>query len=369
MGDPIRVLHVIGIMNRGGAETMIMNLYRNIDRNLVQFDFVEHCEGPAAFDEEISNLGGRIYHCPHYNGKNHFIYSSWWNSFFHEHKYPIVHGHIGSTAAIYLSIAKKYGAYAIAHSHSAGAGSVMYRVFSYPTRYIADYFLACSKDAALSRYGKKVSNNGHLCKVLHNAVDAKQFAFDQAVRQQVRNELHIQTDATVIGHVGRFVDAKNHLFLIDIFERIANKCPRAVLLLIGDGILRPQIERHILENGLEERVILAGIQRDVWKFYQAMDLFLMPSRYEGLPVSLVEAQASGLPCYVSTAVPQESAITDLVRFRSLSDSAEQWAGWILGTLPRERRNMVSHIQAAGYDITATAQWLQDFYMKVANSRD
>ncbi len=150
--EPIRILHVIGIMNRGGAETMIMNLYRNIDRNKVQFDFVENSSEPAAFDEEILSLGGKIYRCPHYNGKNHFAYVKWWNTFFQKHpgEYPIVHGHLGSTAAIYLSVAKKHGAYTIAHSHSAGSGSAMYRMFAYPTRYIAAKLFGCSKDAGLS---------------------------------------------------------------------------------------------------------------------------------------------------------------------------------------------------------------------------
>ena len=177
MEAPIRVLHVIGIMNRGGAETMIMNLYRNIDRTKVQFDFVENSNEPAAFDAEIRALGGKVYRCPHYNGKNHFTYIKWWNTFFLTHKdeYPIVHGHLGSTAAIYLSIAKKYGAYTIAHSHSTGTGSIIYRIFSYRTRYIADFFMACSVDAAIARYGKKVGNNKNYCNILNNAINIDKF--------------------------------------------------------------------------------------------------------------------------------------------------------------------------------------------------
>lgn len=161
MSDPIRVLHVIGIMNRGGAETMIMNLYRHVDRNKVQFDFVENEGETAAYDGEILALGGKIYRCPRYRGKNHLAYKRWWHDFFRSHpgEYPIVHGHIGSTAAIYLSIAKKYGAYTIAHSHSAGAGTAAYQIFSYPTRFIADHFFACSDDAAVSRYGRKVGTD------------------------------------------------------------------------------------------------------------------------------------------------------------------------------------------------------------------
>lgn len=368
--EPIRILHVIGIMNRGGAETMIMNLYRNIDRDEVQFDFVENEGNEAAFDAEIRQLGGKIYRCPHYNGKNHFTYTRWWDSFFKAHKgeYPIVHGHIGSTAAIYLSIAKKHGAYTIAHSHSAGRGSAMYRIFAYPTRYIADKFFACSKDAGISRYGKTVGNDSIRCQVLNNAIDVRRFSFNQETRKQVRSELHIAENAIVIGHVGRFVEAKNHLFLIEVFADVRKHDPNAVLLLVGDGERRSEIQAAIAEKSLEDAVILTGVRSNVWDFYQAMDVFVFPSIYEGLPVSLVEAQAAGLPCCVSTSVPREAAITDLVQFHSLSDSAEKWCGWVLECTKRPRRKMKAEIQKAGYDISITSKWLEKFYIDVVKNR-
>lgn len=370
MTEPIRVLHVIGIMNRGGAETMIMNLYRNIDRNKVQFDFVENSSEPAAFDEEILSLGGKIYRCPHYNGKNHFAYVKWWNAFFQKHsgEYPIIHGHLGSTAAIYLSIAKKHGAYTIAHSHSAGSGSAKYRMFAYPTRYIADKFFACSKDAGISRYGKTVGNDSIRCQVLNNAIDARRFSFNQETRKQVRSELHIAENAIVIGHVGRFVEAKNHLFLIDVFADVRKRDPNAVLLLIGDGERRAEIQAAIAEKRLEDAVILTGVRSNVWDFYQAMDVFVFPSVYEGLPVSLVEAQAAGLPCCVSSNVPKDSAITDLVQFISLEDRSEKWAEIALRSVKTSRPDMLSEIQNAGFDVISTANWLENFYLNVVMSR-
>lgn len=370
MDEPIRVLHVIGIMNRGGAETMIMNLYRNIDRDKVQFDFVENEGNEAAFDAEIKQLGGKIYRCPRYNGKNHFTYTRWWNSFFKAHRdeYPIVHGHIGSTAAIYLSIAKKHGAYTIAHSHSAGSGCAMYRMFSYPTRYIADNFFACSKDAGIARYGEALGNDNNRCQVLNNAIDARRFSFNQKTRKQVRSELHVAENAIVIGHVGRFVEAKNHLFLIDVFADVRKRNPNAVLLLIGDGERRAEIQAAIAEKHLEDAVILTGVRSNVWDFYQAMDVFVFPSVYEGLPVSLVEAQASGLPCCVSSNVPRDSAITDLVQFIPLEDSAERWAEIALQSVKTSRPDMLSEIQNAGFDVISTAKWLENFYMNVVASR-
>ena len=367
---PIRILHVIGVLNRGGAETMIMNLYRSIDRTKVQFDFVENEGDEAAFDAEIRRLGGRIYHCPRYKGLNHFAYERWWNDFFKSHRgeYPIVHGHIGSTAAIYLSIAKKYGAFTIAHSHSAGLGSTMYRIFAFPTRYIADHFFACSRAAGVSGYGKKVGNDISRCQMLNNAINAKKFVFCREARQQMRNDLHISDNTVVIGHVGRFVEAKNHLFLIDVFADVHRRNPDSVLLLVGDGELRPSIEAAIQEKRLEESVILAGVRANAWDYYQAMDVFVFPSLYEGLPVSLVEAQAAGLHCCVSSNVPSDAAITDLVEFIPLEYGAERWAEIAINRAQEPRENMLHAIQSAGFDVASTAKWLEDFYIGVATNR-
>lgn len=370
MTEPIRVLHVIGIMNRGGAETMIMNLYRHIDRTKVQFDFVENDGDPAAFDDEIRELGGRIYRCPRYRGKNHLAYAKWWHDFFDSHKgeYPVVHGHIGSTAAIYLSIAKRHGAYAIAHSHSAGVGSIMYRTLAYPTRYLADHFFACSRDAGISRYGKRVGGNSERCQVLNNAIDTRKFACNAEVRVRVRDMLGVAEDTLVVGHVGRFVDAKNHLFLLDIFEQLRKHSPSSVLVLVGDGELRPQIEEKIVQKHLEDAVIMTGVKADVWNYYQAMDVFVFPSIYEGVPVSMVEAQTAGLPCCISANVPRETAITDLVEFIPLELGPEYWADRIMQRAKEPRRDMTGEIKQAGFDVSATSKWLENFYRKVVAER-
>lgn len=373
MSEPIRILHVIGIMNRGGAETMIMNLYRNIDRTKVQFDFVENSSAPAVFDEEIESLGGRIFRCPHYNGKNHLSYTAWWNSFFAEQKdeYSVVHGHLGSTAAIYLSIAKRYGIYTIAHSHNVNKmlsmGDILYGLFAYPTRFVADSFFACSVEAGVSRYGKKIGNDEVRCVVLRNAIDTNRFVVNTDAQKRMRKVLNLSENQTVIGNVSRFSEQKNHTFLLDIFAQIHRKNPEAMLLLVGDGDLRPQIEKNIMELGLTDSVIMTGIQSNTWDYYQVMDVFLMPSYYEGLPVSLVEAQTAGLPCCVSSAVPRESALTDLVQFRSLKDTADQWADWVLERAHIPRRDMRSAICEAGYDIASTSRWLENFYMNVVEN--
>ena len=211
----MRVLQVIGIMNQGGAEVMIMNLYRKFDRNKIQFDFVENENDGAYFDEEILSLGGHIYHCPRFNGKNYFEYRRWWKRLFSEHKeYALVHGHIGSTAAIYLQEAKKYGIKTIAHSHNIRGkrkNQFVYNFFSYPTRYIADYLFMCSKQAGIDRFGEEAASNSNKAFFVPNAIDTELFRFCESTRKIKRKELGIKNEEILVGHVGRFAEQKNHM--------------------------------------------------------------------------------------------------------------------------------------------------------------
>lgn len=368
MSEPIRILHVIGIMNRGGAETMIMNLYRHMDRTKVQFDFVENSAEPAAFDDEIQSLGGKIYRCPHYNGKNHFTYVKWWNRFFRDHRgeYPIVHGHLGSTAAIYLAVAKKYGAYTIAHSHSSGTDhslkALLYGIMSYPTRHIAAYFFACSEAAGIDRFGKKTTL-GDNYSVLKNAIDITQFSYAPPIRRRVRNEMGYRADEIVIGHVGRYTSEKNQLFLLDILDRLNARSTLIRLLMIGDGPMHGQIVQAAKQRGLKQYITFTGIRSDVAELMQAMDVFVFPSLYEGLPVTMVEAQAAGLPCIISDKVPEECIITEgLVDVMPLSASADAWAEKVLEKRQCPRTDHSEEVAAHGFDIKAEALKLQEFYL-------
>lgn len=368
MSEPIRVLHVIGIMNRGGAEMMIMNLYRHIDRSKVQFDFVENSCEPAAFDEEILSLGGHIYRCPHYNGKNHFAYVKWWNDFFKAHpkEYPIVHGHLGSTAAIYLSIAKKYGAYTIAHSHSSGTDhslhSYIYRMISYNTRNVADYFFACSEAAGKDRFGRKVVSGDHYA-VLNNAIDVNCFSYDPSIRETVRDELSIAQNAFVVGHIGRYTKEKNHEFILKLFSELEKMDSNVRLLMIGDGPLHAQIMQAAEQRGLSSDVIFTGVRSDIDRMVQAMDVFVLPSLYEGLPVTMVETQASGLLCIISDKVPSECILTEgLVDILPLSAAPEIWAEKILEKRNLPRTDRRDEIAAHGFDINTEVVKLQEFYL-------
>ena len=369
MSKPIRVLHVIGIMNRGGAETMIMNLYRHIDRSKVQFDFVENSSEPAVFDEEILSLGGRIFRCPHYNGKNHFTYVKWWNDFFKAHpkEYPIVHGHLGSTASIYLSVAKKYGAYAIAHSHSSGTDhslhANLYQIMSYNTRNVADYFFACAEAAGKERFGSKVVSGDHYA-VLNNAIDVNRFSYNPSVRNAVRDELGIGQIQLVVGHIGRYTKEKNHEFILKIFSELKKMDSNARLLMVGDGTLRTHIMQMAEQASLSSDVIFTGVRSDVERLVQAMDVFVLPSLYEGLPVTMVEAQTAGLPCIISDKVPSECILTEgLVDIMTLSASPEAWAEKILAKRAIPRTDRRAEVAAHGFDITTEAVKLQEFYLK------
>lgn len=336
----IRVLQVLGGLNRGGAETMVMNLYRNIDRNKIQFDFIKHTESKCAYDDEIKELGGRIYSIPKYKVYNHFQYKKAWNNFFKKHpEYKIIHGHVRSTATIYLKIAKKYGLYAIAHSHSTSSGkgikAIIKNMLQFRIRYITDYFMGCSKEANEWLYGKKIANS-EKCIILHNAIDVEKYTYNEDIRNKLRKELNIKEDEMVVGNIGRFSYMKNHKFLIDIFEKLC-KTENCKLLLVGDGELKNDIQNIVKNKHLENKVIFTGVRSDVNEILQAMDIFVMPSIFEGLPVTLIEAQASGVPSLIANTITKEVDITPLIYRENLKNEPLIWTNKIKDILKNFNR--------------------------------
>ena len=366
MEKPIRVLQCFGTMGRGGAETLIMNIYRNVDREKIQFDFVVHREKDAAYDEEIYDLGGKIYKIPKYRLSNHFEYKKAWHELFNNHdKWPIIHGHMYTTAAIYLKIAKKYGLITIAHSHNTSTGvgltAIIKKLLQYPIKYNADFYFACSEAAGLWLYGENICKKDTFF-ILNNAIETKKFVYDEEIRNKKRTELSVK-DKFVIGHIGSFMTQKNHKFLIELFEKVHSKNNNTALLLIGDGGLRLAIEEKVKNLGLSNKVIFTGFRSDIPDLLQAMDVFVFPSLYEGLGIVAVEAQATGLHCVVSDSVPKEAYITDLIEKASLKDSADAWADKILKYANGyERFDTSKQIRKKGYDISETAKWLENFYL-------
>lgn len=368
MTEPIRILHVVGSMNRGGTETMIMNLYRQIDRSKVQFDFMVHTSDKCAYDDEILKLGGKIYRVPMFKGTNYFSYQNAWIQFFNTNQeYKIIHGHLGSSAAIYLKLAKRNGCFTIAHSHNTKSigknlKSLLYPYFSYPTRYIADFFFGCSKNAGSDRYGKKVVSSDKF-KVLNNAIPANKYRYSNEIREQLRKKLNVE-EKTVLGHVGRFSHQKNHQMLINIFQALHKENHDTVLLLVGDGELRKSIENQVVDLGLSDSVIFTGVRSDIPELMQAMDVFVFPSLYEGLGLVAIEAQAAGLRCVVSDSIPKEAFVTDLIKSLPLEEPVDIWAKSILQySKGYVRKNTYEVIKNNGYDILDTAKWLESFYLK------
>ncbi len=371
MDNCIRVLHVLHALNCGGAENMIMNLYRNIDRNIVQFDFMVHSNNKGFFEDEVIKLGGRVFRVPYFNGLNSIVYAKSVRELYIKHpEIKIVHGHLGSCSHIYLNEAKKLGLYSIAHSHNTNPNSfslknLAYRLFTLRTRCVADYFFACSQKAGEDRFGKKIVSCKEKYSVLNNAIDSSKFAFNSDIRYATRNDLKAG-DKFVIGHIGRFNEQKNHDFLIDIFSQYHEIHKDSLLVLVGDGDLRANIESKVRRLGLDDSIKFLGIRDNVNELIQAFDCMVFPSKFEGLPVTIIEAQASGLPCVISDNITKEVYITDLLSQVSLSNDISQWINAIESTKIYHRHSYLDEIKNNGYDINQTSKWLVSFYLEKAN---
>jgi glycosyltransferase involved in cell wall biosynthesis len=361
-------------MDRGGAETMIMSYYRNIDRSRIQFDFVVHTHEKCAFDDEIESLGGNIYRFPRYNLKNHFQYVKLWKDLLKGHpEYKIIHGHYFTISAIYFAVAGKFNTIRIGHSHiyykRKDIKALKVRLLTLPVRYFTDYYFACTKLAGEWLYGKKFLRNKELI-VQNNSIDAKIFSYSENSRKRMRAELNVE-GKFVIGNVGRFSYQKNHGFLIDIFKSVHEKNSNSVLLLVGKGELQKGIEEKVAHLGLKENVIFTGVRSDIPDLMNAMDLLLLPSHYEGFAIVLLEAQAAGLKCLASAdVVPNDANVTNLLEFFPLTQTADQWADKILqASTGYERRSRYNELVSSGYDIISSARWLQNFYMNAAGKKE
>ena len=365
--QPIRVLNLFTIMDRGGAETMVMNYYRHIDRTKVQFDFLVHREQRGAYDDEIEVLGGRIYRlCPIYP-QNFARYKRDLRGFFQAHpEYKIIHSHMSELGYFAFREAERQGIpVRICHAHNAPHGfdmkMVMRTYFKKRMMPYLTHLFMCGSESGRWLYGPQ---NESRFIMLNNAIDAASYTYDLSKREELRRQFGL-ADELVIGHVGRFNPQKNHPFLMDIFAALLKKESNAVLLLVGGGEGMSQIREKAQKLGIAEHVRFLGVRSDVADLMQAMDVFVLPSLYEGLPVTMVEAQAAGLPCIISDKVPPECILTEgLVDVMPLSASPETWAEKILAKRAIPRTDRRAEIAAHGFDITTEAVKLQEFYLKV-----
>lgn len=359
----IRILQCVNDMHRAGLETMLMNYYRNIDREKIQFDFLTHRPERSDYDDETESLGGKIYYAPRLYPQNYPAYFSYMKDFFKKHpEYQIMHSHIDSMSYLPLLAGKKAGVpVRIAHSHNTSID----KDFKYPLKQYfrfritsaANHYLACGEEAGKYLFGNKEF------KVIPNAVDASKFYFNESVRQNKRKELGY-TKEFVVGHVGRISYQKNHKFLIEVFNELQKLETNAVLMLVGVGEKEPEIREQVKRLKLEEKVRFLGNRSDVNELYQAMDVFVLPSLFEGIPVVGIEAQFADLPCIFSDKIPKEVCFSEKSRFLGFDKCPSEWADAILEYKGIKRSSTNTDILNSHYDIKAAHNILEAYYMKI-----
>ena len=350
----------MGKMKGGGVESVVMNYYRHIDRQKVQFDFIIDADSTLVPQDEIESLGGCVYKIPPY--QKLLAYHKALTCLLRTKNYHIVHSHINTLSVFSLFAAKRAGVpVRISHSHStAGKDGFRRNLLKYVlrpfSRVFPTHFCACGADSAQWLFGRKAEST----LIVKNAVDVSKFTFDAQVRQFMRKALDVE-EKLVIGHVGRFMRQKNHAFLLDIFAQIRLQNLDSVLLLVGDGELEPEIRSQARQLDLSDDVRFLGVRDDVHALLQAMDVLLLPSLYEGLPVVGVEAQISGLPVAASSAITKEVKFTEAFMYLPLALSAQEWAKNTLSLSCGAREATTEQATAAGYDIKVAAEELLEFY--------
>lgn len=358
----LRVLQCVNNMQRAGLETMLMNYYRNIDRTRVQFDFLMHREESSAYDDEIEALGGKIYRAPRLFPKNYPSYFQYMKNLFKEHpEYRIVHSHIDSMSYLPLLAAKKAAIpVRIAHSHNTGIDLdykyLLKQLYRYSINNVTTHSFACGTKA-----GEFLFRGGEFT-VVPNAIEPSVFRYDETERKNKRNELNIKNEL-VIGHIGRMTYQKNQSFLLKVFSKILEQRPNSVLLLIGNGEKEQELKQKAEKLKINSKVRFLGERNDVSELYKAMDVLVLPSRFEGVPLVGIEAQFSGLPCVFSNGVPKETAFSENCRFKDLSDPISSWAHETITIA--EITNRAFEIDSCKYDIKKAASVLQNQYETLA----
>jgi len=362
----IRILQVVNAADRGGAETMIMNVYRMIDRSEIQFDFTNHKKCKAAYDDEITSLGGRILYLPKFKGYNYLQYVCAYRKLFSEHpEYQIVHVHNYNIAGIVNKVAREMGVKVrITHSHSTRLNlswlkRVGFRFFRKSMLKNSTHLFSCGINAGKFMFGH------HSFTIVPNAIDTSKFHYDKVTRLKLRTMLGLSTSTTIYGHVGSFRTPKNHSFLIDIFAEIHKHAENTILVLIGNGNLLQAAKEKVKNLGLEKYVLFLGLQSNVHEWLSAFDVFIMPSLWEGFPVSVVEAQCAGLPCIISDVIDRNVDLTNHVTFLPLKSSLSKWADTCQTLPPTNREYMGKLVDASVYNIHTTTANLTKTYKELA----
>lgn len=354
-----RVLHIVGNMNMGGQETFIMNVYENIDRRKVQFDFIVHSKEEGYYDKRIEELGGRIYRI--FPISKHPIKSiKQLIDIIKKNKYTILHRHTSSSVvAIEILIARILKVKKIiVHSHNnSSKHKIINKIFRPILNLCANYKFACSEDAAKWLFGKKHYKE---VKIIYNGINLQNFLYNEEIRKKIRTQFNIK-DNIVIGHIGRFEYQKNHKFIINIFSELLKNNKKYELWLIGDGKLKEEIEDYIGSKKIKEHVKLFGIVDNVNELLQGMDIFIFPSIYEGLGISLIEAQISGLKSIVSEAIQEEAIITDNV-YRIPLSKTDLWKKKI-ESIKQYCRHITINSKMNNFSINNVSKTLEKIYLE------
>lgn len=370
---PIRILHEVTSMNTGGIETLLMNIYRNIDRKKIQFDFMTHRKvGTGFYENEIKSLGGKIYEGIPFNPLQHKKYLKSLDVFFEKHpEYHIIHAH-NAFSMFTLRSAKQHGVEVrIAHSHNSAPKLLHYKTpfklyaKSKVKKYATDLF-ACSKLAGEYYFGKKTINNNQVI-IMKNGIDTNKFSFNEEIRRKKRKELNIQNQIAIV-HVGRFNIQKNHEYLIDIFNELLKTSKIYKLFLFGEGELEISIRKKVEKLSLQNNVEFMGVKGNINEYLNAMDIFILPSLYEGLPLTGIEAQTNGLPCLFSNTITREVSVTDLAEFLSIKAEPKIWVNEIIKITENNihRYGRKEKVDAEGYNINDTIKKLEEFYLNKYN---
>lgn len=372
MHKPTRILHYIGSLESGGSQAMLMNIYRNIDRNKIQFDFIVDRKNDNFYENQIKCLGGKIYFFDEYfKGYNYFNYTKQWREFFDNHsEYNLIHCHVRSVASIVLKIAKKKGLKTICHAHgmSNGSGlkSIGKKILQHNIPKYSDFMLACSQDAADWLYGRKESHSKK-CIIINNGIDIDKFQFDENERNIIRNTYNISNDDFLIGHIGRFVPIKNHKFIISIADDLIKKNKKIKFMLCGDGPIKSEIMNDVKCLKLENNIFFVEPTDEINKYYNAFDMFILPSYYEGLGIVLIEAQYNGLTCLTSVNIPDEAIISDSFYKKELIYS--EWENFILNRIEEDNRNIILNSNAQKYNIINSCTTLLNIYNNCLNNKN
>lgn len=361
--NKIRIAHVMGKMNYGGVEAVVMNYFRNINKENVQFDFIVDEDSVLPQKEEILKLGGNIYEVPKYQKMPSYLKAVY--KIFKQGNYTIVHAHMNTLSVFPLAMAKLAKVpIRIAHSHSTdGKGeigrNIIKGILKFFSKLFATHYFACSAYSGEWLFGRKAMKQGKIT-VINNAIATEKFRFSSEIREEKRKELGIE-NSFVIGHIGRFMPQKNHTFLLEIFAEIYQKRKDAILLLVGDGKLEEETKQKAKQLGIEKACKFLGNRTDVYKLYQAMDVFILPSLYEGLPVVGIEAQTSGLKTILSSTTTKETRILESTVFLNLEDGKEKWAEAALKEENLKRQEAADIVKEKGYEIAVEANKLEKIY--------